>query len=298
MSKRMKSCPVSVIIPTFNRSNVLERAVVSVFSQTVQCSELIIIDDGSTDGTQELLNKLSHSAKLSFRVYHQPNRGPAAARNLGVHKATLPFIAFLDSDDHWHKRKIEIQYKNLVGSSDFRISHTREKWLRRGCHLNQKKKHIPQHGNIFNHCLELCGVGMSTVMMEKSLFNQVGLFDETLQCCEDYDLWLRISCRFPFLLIDNSLTVKEGGREDQVSFQYSLGMDRLRIYSLRKLLDSDMLDCHQHLMALNEFKKKITIFGTGCLKHNRNKIGQSYLDLIPVYEEKAMKKFPKIEGKT
>jgi glycosyltransferase involved in cell wall biosynthesis len=290
----MKSCPVSVIIPTFNRSHVLESAVVSVFSQTVQCSELIIIDDGSTDGTPELLKKLSHSAKLSFRVYHQPNRGPAAARNLGVHKATLPFIAFLDSDDHWHKQKIEIQYKNLVGSSDFRISHTREKWLRRGHHLNQKKKHMPQHGNIFNHCLQLCGVGMSTVMMEKSLFDQVGLFDESLQCCEDYDLWLRISCRFPFLLVDNSLTVKEGGREDQVSFQYSLGMDRLRIYSLRKLLDSDMLDCHRHFMALKELKKKITIFGTGCLKHNKREMGRSYLDLIQVYEEKAMKKFPKM----
>lgn len=135
---------------------------------------------------------------------------------------------------------------------------------------------------------------MSTVMMEKSLFDQVGLFDESLRCCEDYDLWLRISCSCPFLLVDNSLTVKEGGREDQVSFQYSLGMDRLRIYSLRKLLDSDVLDFHQHFMALKELKKKITIFGTGCLKHNKNEIGQFYLDQIPVYEEKAMKKFSKM----
>lgn len=294
----MKSCPVSVIIPTFNRRNLLERAIVSVFSQTVQCAELIIIDDGSTDDTYKLLNKLSRSAKISFHAYHQPNMGPAAARNLGVHKATSPFIAFLDSDDHWHKQKIEIQYKNLVDRSDFRISHTREKWLRRGLHLNQKKKHVPQHGNIFNHCLQLCGVGMSTVMIEKSLFNQVGLFDESLPCCEDYDLWLRISCRFPFLLVDKSLTVKEGGRDDQVSSQFSLGMDRLRIYSLRKLLDSDMLDCHQYFMVLKEFKRKITIYGTGCLKHNKNEIGRSYFDLIPVYEEKAMKKWPKIEEQT
>jgi len=139
---------------------------------------------------------------------------------------------------------------------------------------------------------------MSTVMMEKSLFDKVGLFDESLQCCEDYDLWLRISCRFPFLLVDNPLTTKEGGREDQVSFQYSLGMDRLRIYSLRKLLDSDLLDCQQHFLALNEFKKKITIFGTGCLKHNKIEIGQYFLDLIPVYEKKAVKKFLKIEGQT
>jgi glycosyltransferase involved in cell wall biosynthesis len=290
----MKSCPVSVIIPTYNRSHLLRRAVLSVLSQTVQCSELIIVDDGSTDETQALLNELSRSAKLPFRVYYQQNRGPAAARNVGVRKATFPFIAFLDSDDHWHKQKIEIQYKCLVGNSDFQISHTREKWLRRGLHLNQKKKHIPQHGNIFNHCLQLCGVGMSTVMMEKSLFDQVGTFDDSLQCCEDYDLWLRISCRFPFLLVDNPLTVKEGGREDQVSFQYSLGMDRLRIYSLRKMLDSDILDRHQHFITLKEFKKKITIFGMGCLKHNKNEIGQYYLGLISIYEEKGMKKFPKM----
>jgi glycosyltransferase involved in cell wall biosynthesis len=288
----MNRCPVSVIIPTFNRSLLLKRAINSVLSQTVQCSELIIIDDGSTDDTQKLLNELSNSAKTTLRVYRQPNRGPAAARNLGVHKAIFPFIAFLDSDDHWHKQKIEIQFKNLAGSSDYLISHTREKWLRRGCHLNQKKKHILQHGDIFNHCLRLCGVGMSTVMMEKALFDQVGLFDESLRCCEDYDLWLRISCRFPFLLIDNPLTVKEGGREDQVSSQYRLGMDRMRIYSLRKLLDSGILDSHRHFMTLKEFKKKITIFGNGCLRHDKIETGRSYLDLIPVYEEKAMQKFP------
>jgi len=290
----MNRCPVSVIIPTFNRSLLLTRAVDSVLEQTVQCSELIIIDDGSTDNTQELLQELSTSAKICCRVYHQENRGPAAARNFGISKAIFPFIAFLDSDDHWHKRKLEIQYQHLVNSSDYRISHTREKWLRRGCHLNQKKKHIPRHGDIFNHCLQLCGVGMSTVMLKKTIFDHVGLFDESLRCCEDYDLWLRISCKYPFLLIDKELTVKEGGREDQVSSQYSLGMDRMRIYSLRKLLDLGMLDCHLHLMTLNEFKKKVTIFGNGCLKHGKSEIGRAYLDLIPVYQEKAMKLFPMI----
>jgi glycosyltransferase involved in cell wall biosynthesis len=288
----MNRCPVSVVIPTFNRASLLGRAIDSVFRQTVQCSELIIIDDGSTDNTQELLNNLSTSARISFRVYQQKNRGPAAARNLGVCKTEFPFIAFLDSDDHWHKRKLEKQYQYLSENPDYRISHTREKWLRRGQHLNQKKKHIPRHGDIFDHCLQLCGVGTSTVMMKREMFDHVGLFDESLRCCEDYDLWLRISCRYPFLLVDEPLTVKEGGREDQLSSLYSLGMDRMRIYSLRKLLDTDMLDCHLHLRTLIEFKKKVTIFGNGCLKHDKTEIGRSYLDLIPVYEEMAVKKFP------
>ena len=129
-------------------------------------------------------------------------------------------------------------------------------------------------------------------MMKKSIFTHVGLFDETLRCCEDYDLWLRVSCRYPFVLVDEPLTIKEGGREDQVSSQYRLGMDQMRIYSLRKLLDTNMLDSHLHLKTLNEFKKKVTIFGNGCLKHGKKQIGVSYLDLIPVYEKMALKKFP------
>ncbi len=291
----MDRCPVSVIIPTYNRSSLLERAVASVLRQTVQCSEIIVVDDGSTDGTRVLLQVLGGLAKIPFRMYHQQNKGPAAARNLGISKAKFPFIAFLDSDDHWHKRKLELQYQFLADNSTCRISHTRERWLRSGKHLNQKRKHAPRNGEIFNHCLELCGVGMSTVMLKKTLFDQVGLFDETLRCCEDYDLWLRVSCTFPFLLIDKPLTVKEGGRDDQVSVQYRLGMDQMRIYSLRKLLDSDVLDCKKHLMALNEFKKKATIFGNGCLKHNKPELGNFYLDLITVYEDMAIKKFPIIE---
>ena len=288
----MNRCPVSVIIPTFNRSQLLWRAVDSVFRQTIQCSELIIVDDGSTDNTQKLLNKISNFAKMPFRVYYQENSGPAAARNLAVRQAEFPYIAFLDSDDHWHKRKLEKQYQFFAISTDYKISHTREKWLRDGCHLNQKKKHIPRHGDIFDQCLQLCGVGMSTVMVKKELFDHVGLFDESLKCCEDYDFWLRTSCRYPFLLVDESLTVKEGGREDQVSFQYSLGMDQLRIQSLRKLLETDTLDCFQYLKTLNEFKKKVTIFGNGCLKHDKKETGRFYLDLIPVYEEMALEKFP------
>jgi glycosyltransferase involved in cell wall biosynthesis len=291
----MNRCPVTVIIPTFNRSVLLERAVESVFHQTLQCSELIIVDDGSTDSTQELLNQLSDFAKVPIRLYYQKNHGPAAARNLAIRASEFPYLAFLDSDDHWHKRKLEKQYQFFTGNSHYKICHTREKWLRRGQHLNQKKKHIPRQGDIFDHCLQLCAVGMSTVMIKKELFDHVGLFDESLRCCEDYDFWLRVSCRYHFLLLEEFLTVKEGGREDQVSFQNRLGMDQLRIYSLRKLLETNILDSHQYLKTLAEFNKKVTIFGNGCLKHDKIDIGSFYLDLIPVYKEMAVKKFPQLK---
>ncbi len=288
----MNRCPVSVIIPTFNRASFLGRAIASVLDQTVLCSELIIVDDGSTDYTQALLSNISSSAQISIRVYRQDNRGPAAARNVGIREAKFPFVAFLDSDDHWHKRKLEKQYQCLADHSQYWISNTREKWFREGHHLNQKKKHIPRNGNIFGDCLQLCVVGMSTVMIKKELFDHVGLFDESLPCCEDYDLWLRVSCRYPFLLIDESLTIKEGGREDQVSFQYRRGMDRMRVDSMRKLLDADVLDLRRYRMALDAFKTKVTIFGNGCLKHGKTELGRSYLELIAMYEEIAVKKYP------
>ena len=288
----MIRCPVSVIIPTYNRAFLLDRAIDSVLRQTVQCSELIIVDDGSTDHTHEILRDLFNSAGVSCRVYSQENAGPAAARNLGVRKSEFPFVAFLDSDDHWHKQKLEKQYQYLASNPEYHISHTREKWLRRGLHLNQKKKHIPRDGDIFDHCLQLCAVGMSTVMMKKALFDEVGVFDESLRCCEDYDLWLRISCRKPFLLVDKALTIKEGGRQDQVSSKYRLGMDEMRIYSLRKLIDADILDSQRHFLALKEFINKVTIFGNGCLKHDKKVLGESYLKLIPVYQQMAIEKFP------
>ena len=288
----MNICPVSVVIPTYNRAMLLNRAIDSVFRQTLQCEELIIVDDGSTDNTEELLKETLLSNKRPVRLFFQDNLGPAAARNLGVYKARNNLVAFLDSDDHWHKRKLERQYKTFVNNPGYLISHTREKWLRRGVHLNQKKNHIPRQGDIFDHCLQLCGVGMSTVLVNRELFDRVGFFDESLRCCEDYDLWLRISCKYPFLLVNEALSVKEGGREDQVSVQYRLGMDRMRIYGIKKLLDSDQLTEIQYLQALKEFEKKVTIFGNGCLKHNKKDIGRQYLDMIPVYRNKAITIFP------
>lgn len=283
-----------MVIPTFNRAVLLERAVDSVLDQRVQCSELIIVDDGSTDNTQELLDKYLTLTEKNIRIYHQQNKGPAAARNIGVGMARFPFVAFLDSDDHWHKRKLEKQYQYLADNSKYQISYTREKWLKRGHHFNQKKKHIPRNGDIFTHCLQLCLVGMSTVMMKREIFAHVGFFDESLRCCEDYDLWIRISCRYPFLLIDEPLTVKEGGREDQVSFQYRLGMDQMRIYSLKKLLDTGMLDSHRYYLVFKEFKEKVTVFGNGCMKHDKTEIGHSYLALIPFYQKTAVDKFPEL----
>lgn len=275
---------ISVIIPTYNREKLIERAIGSVLRQTVACAEILVIDDGSTDQTAEIVHTLGANSPIPVRFFHQENRGPAAARNMGIQQARSGLLAFLDSDDHWRKDKLALQLKAMEEHPDYLISHTKEQWLRRGIHLNQKKKHLPRHGDIFAHCLQLCAVGMSTVMARKELFAAAGLFAPELPCCEDYDFWLRVSASYPFLLVDKPLTIKEGGREDQVSFQYRVGMDQLRIQALVRLLDHAPLSGEQRELARQELRRKCLVYGHGCIKHGKNDTGNMYLNIYKKYE--------------
>ncbi len=278
---------ISVVIPTYNRAKLLARALQSVLDQRLPCDEIIVVDDGSTDFTNDSVRQFAADSLVKVRYLHQENRGPAAARNLGIGAAYYDTLAFLDSDDHWQKNKLKLQYAALVQNPEMLISHTREKWLRRGKHLNQKKKHQPGNGDIFQHCLQLCAVGMSTVMLQKKLFKQVGFFNEKYRCCEDYDLWIRTSCNYPFLLVDEPLTIKEGGRDDQVSFQYRVGMDKLRIASIQDLLQGKTLTPEQTELSLLELYRKCSVYGKGCLKHDKSEEGSRYLDIAKWAEKQV-----------
>ncbi|MEN8188486.1 MAG: glycosyltransferase family A protein [Thermodesulfobacteriota bacterium] len=275
---------ISVIIPTFNRAEHIRRAVESVLCQNLPCSEIIIVDDGSTDDTEQIVASLKKESAPEIRYIHQTNKGPAAARNTGIRNARSSFIAFLDSDDHWQKKKLAIQFRAMEEEPQYLISHTFERWLRRGEHLNQKKIHIPRPGDIFDHCLLLCGVGMSTVLVRKRLFDHIGLFNEDLPCCEDYDFWLRVSSRYPFLLVKKPLTVKEGGRPDQVSEIYRLGMDRFRIKALVDLIESGGLNHKQQELSIDELLRKCSIYGNGCRKHGNDDEHRKINNIINNYK--------------
>lgn len=271
--------PVSVIIPTHNRAVFLARAIDSVLAQTYSNFELIVVDDGSTDETQALLA----SYGKSLIVLRQENRGPAAARNAGIRAARHPLLAFLDSDDQFTRRKLALQVAAMEARPELLVSHTQETWFRNGRHLNQKKRHAKGSGDIFVRSLELCVVGMSTVMARRELFDRIGLFDESFPCCEDYELWLRVSATYPFLLVNAPLTVKHGGRPDQVSVQFMTGMDRFRILAMGKLLSSSPLTPEQFALASAELVRKATIYGNGCLKHGRLEEGRCCLSLAARY---------------
>ena len=274
---------ISVIIPTYNRALYLERAIGSVLAQRLACDELIVVDDGSTDGTAALVERLAAGSAVPIRLCRQDNQGAAAARNLGIGRARGELLAFLDSDDWWLPHKLARQTTAMAARPDVLISHTREIWFRRGQRVNQKKKHDPPDGNVFAASVGMCVVGMSTVMARRELFDRYGVFDTALPCCEDYDLWLRVGCREPFLLVPEPLTGKDGGRADQLSVIHRMGMDIFRIHALCRLLDSGVLHPEQHRIATVELARKCRIYGQGCIKHGRLEEGARYLALAGHY---------------
>ena len=266
---------VSVVIPTFNRAQKVVRAISSVLSQTFTDVEIIVVDDGSTDGTKKEVEQFDD---LVTYVAHSSNLGVSAARNTGIKSSGAPLIAFLDSDDHWLPEKLAVQVCFFDEHPEAVACQTEELWIRNGRRVNPMKKHLKPSGDIFEPSLKLCLVSPSAVMLKRSLLDEVGLFDEDLPVCEDYDLWLRISCRYPIHLIKEALVIKEGGHPDQLSVRHK-GMDRFRIKALVKLIKSGVLNEEQLALTIKELSSKCRIYGNGCLKRGKMEEGESFLHL-------------------
>lgn len=282
MTKNANTPLVSVIIPTYNRAWALETAIDSVFSQDYKNFELIVVDDGSTDDTEAWIKKYGKS----LHYIRQPNMGVSAARNRGISAAAGPLIAFLDSDDYWYPEKLSTQVNFFNKNPDTQICQTEEIWIRNNRRVNPKKKHKKPSGMIFIPSLALCLVSPSAVMMRKTLLAKVDAFDESLPACEDYDLWLRVSCRYPVHLIDIPLMVKTGGHKDQLST--AVGLDKYRIYALKKILRSDFLTQEQYQAAQDMLKKKCRIYADGCMKHGRKTVGAYYRRIADDIDHKKM----------
>jgi glycosyltransferase involved in cell wall biosynthesis len=255
---------ISVVIPTHNRKKLLARALDSVRSQTRKAGEIVVVDDGSTDGTARFVQE----SCPEVRLLRQDNRGVSAARNAGIRAAEGDLIAFLDSDDEWLPFKLERQLQVMEESPGVPLCHTNEIWIRNGRRVNPMRKHQKFGGFIFEKALASCVISPSSVLVDRRLFDAVGLFDESLPACEDYDLWLRVCARFPVLFVDEPLIVKHGGHEDQLSRRH-WGMDRFRIRALRKILEEpDLHDGHREA-AEAMLARKLEIFGRGALKRGR-----------------------------
>jgi glycosyltransferase involved in cell wall biosynthesis len=270
---------VSVIIPTCNRAPFLSDAIQSVLKQTYRDFELIVVDDGSTDNSREIV--AAFGARV--RYFFQENKGVSAARNAGIRAAQGAFLAFLDSDDLWHKKKLAVQIESMQSDPLVKICYTNEIWLRNGTHLNQKKKHQKFSGWIFEPMLPLCLISASSILLAREVLDRVGVFDENLPVCEDYDLWLRLALSYPITFIDQPLITKRGGHPDQLSQKY-WGMDRFRVQVLERLLAHPDLKPEQHAAVISEIRNKARILILGATKNSNQEVREFYRKLLAKYE--------------
>ena len=255
---------VSVIIPTYNRSQFLAEAITSVLDQSYKNLELIVVDDGSTDQTSQIVQEFKDKR---IRYFYQENKGVSAARNLGFKQARGELIAFLDSDDLWLKHKLEKQVHFLL-EGNFWVVQCKEQWIRKGKRVNPCFKHLMPAGWFWEKALRLFLIGPSCVLLRREVFEEIGSFDTHYLACEDYELWLRLLLKFPVGLVPEGLVVKRGGHFDQLSRSIQ-GLDLFRINALLKIVKTCSLTARQKSLLTQILQEKIDIYVQGCLKRGK-----------------------------
>jgi glycosyltransferase involved in cell wall biosynthesis len=270
---------VSVIIPTFNRARLVDRAIRSVLDQTFRDLELIVVDDGSEDSTAEVLDGFGNAVKYVF----QEHGGVSAARNTGIENACGELLAFLDSDDEWRPEKLARQVALFDGGRSLSVCHTDEIWMRDGKIVPQKKIHEKQGGRFFERALERCLISPSSVMISRSLLDEVGWFDPELPAAEDYDLWLRVTAFYDVEFVPEPLVIKHGGHPGQLSIT-TPAIDTYRIRGIVKILDNALLSEDYRNAAVRELIRKCEIVSLGCMKKGKTAEAQAYRELAESYQ--------------
>jgi len=275
---------VSVIIPVYNRRKLLADAVRSVLMQSFGDLELIVVDDGSDDGTVRSLASLSSDPRI--RLLTPPRSGMAGAvRNRGAAAARGRWLAFLDSDDIWLPEKLSQQFSLLREQGSLgrhpRIIHGCEVWLRDDRIISQKGQRHRREGDIFSNALTKCIIGPSSVMMERQLYLESGGFREDLEIAEDYEFWLRITALEPVAWLSKDCIIKRAGSWPQLSEKYGQ-IEKFRIQGLLRLVkdswfaghrragenDGDAALLRQH-QAEQTLAGKCRIYAAGCRKRGR-----------------------------
>ncbi len=269
---------ISVVIPSYNRRHTLERALQSVFDQTSRADEVILVDDGSTDDSSEMVRR----QYPGVIVLKQPNLGVSAARNHGIARARGEWIALLDSDDSWLPHKIDQIRKAHEQQPDFVLYHSDEIWIRRGVRVNPMQKHRKSGGWIFEQCLPLCAISPSAAVIRKSTLDSLGAFDENLPACEDYDLWLRLCHQFPVHHVAQALVTRHAGHDDQLSQQHPV-MDRFRIRALHRLLTTQDLCPEFRQAAVATLSSKLEILLNGAAKHENQPLIEEFGPLRDIW---------------
>lgn len=200
---------VTVVIPTFNRAQLVGEAIDSVTSQDFEPLEVIVVDDGSTDDTPRVIAKSREKSNCPIEVIRQANAGESAARNMGIEAATYDLVAFLDSDNRWCPGKLREQVAHL-SEGEYPFSFTAYTAFGPGIshpRLVQVEDWHDDPLSALRRLLVSCLVNTSTVIAHRDVLVDAGLFDPSLVYCVDHDLWLKIAARgYRFGYLDAPLT--------------------------------------------------------------------------------------------
>ncbi|MBF0503854.1 MAG: glycosyltransferase [Candidatus Omnitrophica bacterium] len=204
---------VSVIIPTYNRGQYITQAIESVLSQTFLDYEIIVIDDGSTDNTQEILKKYKNEIKS---IRHE-NQGISKTRNSAINQSCGEYLAFLDSDDYWTSEKLAQQVKVLDSHPNVGIVYARMPIINeKGEKIGMKPAGVS--GKNFKELLEVWGdLPTSSIMVRRDCFTKAGLFDVSLDTMEDIDMWIRIAQFYDLYEIENKVLAYYRRHDEQIT---------------------------------------------------------------------------------
>ncbi len=236
-----KSVKVSVVIPTYNSAEYLSEAIDSVLSQSYDNWEILIVDDGSTDNTRDIIKKYDNSIKY----YYKKNEGVSKARNFGIEKAQGKYVAFLDSDDYWEVDKLERQVASLENENiSGRACYSSFTLFEGGFNIVGVRKSERYSSALEDLMLQCNVVGTpSTVIVERSLFDNVGGFDPALSLCADWEMWIRLATVTEFIYIEEPL-IKYRLHESNMSNNATL-------------LEEDTLKLLEKAFSLENISKKI-----------------------------------------
>jgi glycosyltransferase involved in cell wall biosynthesis len=273
---------VSVVIPVYNRPDLLNRAVSSVSRQSFAPFEILVVDDGSTPTVRSLKDFNSINVRI---LRNEQNKGVSAARNLGILEASGDWIALLDSDDEWMEEKLQKQIQHLEQHEGLLAVHTGEKWIRNGNEVIPPAYLNKSPDNLWERSLQHCLICPSSVLLHKSIFQNIGLFNENLPVCEDYEFWLRLLIHKEIGLVEEKLVIKHGGHSDQLSTT-TWGMDRFRVQALINLIESSMLNEKQYVSAISVLVNKCMIVAKGSQKREKFQEATKFLEISRTYQAK------------
>lgn len=218
--RRMIVEKISVIIPTYNRGHVIESSIRSVLNQTYENIEVIVVDDGSSDNTEDVVTSIGDDRVRYIKC--EKNKGASMARNIGVSHASAKLIAFHDSDDFWRAEKLEKQMEYWSENPQYAMIYSSYLMHRNNDNLTK----VPDEdwwgeleGDIFLPLLVRNTIGAPTMLMQKECFEELGGFDTTLKCIEDWEFAVRFAQNWEIGYVKDALVdayMSEGGVSSHV----------------------------------------------------------------------------------